>query len=67
MRLVFAEPAERDLDSIIDYIALDNPTSAEKVYRAIAASARRLTDLPEMGRPGRLPGTRELRCPRSRT
>jgi len=28
MRLVFTEPAERDLDSIIDYIALDNETAA---------------------------------------
>jgi toxin ParE1/3/4 len=59
MRLVFAEPAERDLDSIIDYIALDNPNAAEKVYRAIVA-ARRLADFPGMGRPGRLPGTREF-------
>jgi toxin ParE1/3/4 len=63
MRLVFADPAERDLDSIIDYIALDDPTAAEKVYRAIVATARRLTNFPEVGRPGRLPGTR-FQCPR---
>lgn len=60
MRLVFAEPAERDLDSIIDYIALGNPNAAEKVYRAIVAAARRLIDFPAMGRSGRLPGTREF-------
>jgi toxin ParE1/3/4 len=60
MRLVFAEPAERDLDSIIDYIARDNPDAAEKVYRAIVATAERLADFPEMGRSGRLPGTREF-------
>jgi toxin ParE1/3/4 len=60
MRLVFAEPAECDLDSIIDYITLDNPAAAEKVYRAIVATARRLTDFPEIGRAGRLPGTREF-------
>jgi len=59
-RLVFAEPAERDLDSIIDYIALDNPGAAETVYRAIVATAERLTNFPEMGRSGRLPGTREF-------
>jgi toxin ParE1/3/4 len=63
MRLVFAEPAERDLDSIIDYIALDNPGAAEKVYRAIIAAAERLTDFPEIGRPGRVPDTRELSVP----
>lgn len=59
-RLVFAEPAERDLDNIIDYIARDNPSAAEKVYRAIVAAAERLTNFPEMGRSGRLPGTSEF-------
>lgn len=60
MRLVFAEPAERDLKGIIDYIALDNPAAAEKVYRAITTAAGRLTRFPEIGRVGRLPDTREL-------
>lgn len=60
MRLVFAEPAERDLKDIIDYIAQDNPAAAEKVYRAIIASTERLTRFPEIGRVGRLPDTREL-------
>lgn len=60
MRLVFAEPAARDLDAIIDYIALDNRSAAERVYRSIAAAADRLKSMPELGRAGRLPGTREL-------
>jgi toxin ParE1/3/4 len=60
MRLVFAGPAARDLNSIIAFIALDNPRAAEKVFRAIRAAAERLVRFPEMGRPGRLPGTREL-------
>ena len=60
MRLVFAEPAASDLDGIIEYIALDNPAAAERVYRAIVAAAERLQDFPEIGRAGRLPGTREL-------
>ena len=60
MRLDFTEPAERGLDDIIDYIALDNPAAAEKVYRAIVAAAERLTRFPEIGRVGRLPDTREL-------
>ena|SRR5580692_8110692 len=60
MRLVFTEPAEHDLDGIIDYIALDNPSAAEKVYRAIVATAQRLTDFPEIGHVGRLPNTREF-------
>lgn len=60
MRLVFAEPAERDLDGIIDYIALDNPAAAEKVFRAVVATAERLADFPDMGHAGRLPDTREF-------
>lgn len=60
MRLVFAEPAARYLDSILDYIALDKPTAAENVYRSIFATAERLTQFPEMGRVCRLPDTREF-------
>ena len=60
MRLVFAGPAAGDLNDIIDYIALDNPPAAEGVYRAIVAAAGRLSAMPELGRAGRLPGTREL-------
>jgi len=63
MRLVFAEPAERDLNSIVDYIALDNPNAAQQVYRVIIAAARRLTKFPRIGRPGRLEETRELSLP----
>jgi toxin ParE1/3/4 len=58
--LLFAEPAEADLDSIVDYIAVDDPNTAETVFRAIVAAAEQLTNFPEMGRPGRMPGTREF-------
>lgn len=60
MRLVFAEPAARDLNDIIDYVAFDDPRAAEKVYRAIIAAAMRLGDFPNIGHAGRVPGTREL-------
>jgi toxin ParE1/3/4 len=60
MRLVYAEPAERDLDSIIAYIALDDPAAAERVYRKIIETAAKLADFPDMGRVGRLPDTREF-------
>jgi len=59
-RLAFAEPAARDLAGIIDYIALDNPAAARKVYRSIVESVERLRRFPDLGRPGRLPETREL-------
>ncbi|HDH03614.1 MAG TPA: type II toxin-antitoxin system RelE/ParE family toxin [Actinobacteria bacterium] len=48
---------------MIDYIELDNPAAAQKVFRTIDAVAGRLADFPEMGRAGRLPGTRELAVP----
>src|SRR3546814_18720642 len=60
IRLAFARAARHDLDAIIDYIALDDPAAAEKVFRAIVATARRLPRFPELGRAGRLPGTREF-------
>lgn len=60
MRLTFTRTAADDLDGIIDYIALDSPTAAEKVFRAIVAATERLTDFPDMGHVGRLPDTREF-------
>lgn len=48
MQVVLAEPAERDLTSIIDYIALDNPPAALNVFRRIEAAMRRLADFPEL-------------------
>lgn len=59
-QLVIAEPAARDLEGIVDYIALDNPDAAERVYRGIVSAAEKLPEFPAMGRPGRHPETREL-------
>ncbi|WP_206018385.1 type II toxin-antitoxin system RelE/ParE family toxin [Roseovarius nitratireducens] len=58
--LVIAEPAARDLEGIVDYIALDNPVAAENVYRGIVRAAERLPEFSALGRPGRHPETREL-------
>lgn len=60
MRVAFAAAAKRDLNAIVDYIALDNPAAAEKGFRAIVAVTRQLTDFPEMGHAVRLPDKREL-------
>ncbi|MBT9247905.1 type II toxin-antitoxin system RelE/ParE family toxin (plasmid) [Gemmobacter fulvus] len=59
-RLVIAEPAARDLEGIVNYIALDNPAAAETVYRGIVETARKLPQFPALGRPGRHPETREM-------
>lgn len=62
-RLAFAEPAARDLEGIAGYISLDNPAAAQRVYRAIVATAQTLLDFPALGRIGRHPETRELSLP----
>jgi toxin ParE1/3/4 len=58
--LVIAEPAVRDLEAIVDYIALDNPDAAENVYRGLVRAVERLREFSALGRPGRHPETREL-------
>jgi toxin ParE1/3/4 len=59
-QLVIAEPAAHDLEGIVDYIAMDNPVSAENIYRGIVRTAEKLPEFPALGRPGRYPETREL-------
>jgi len=59
-QLIIAEPAARDLEEIVEYIALDNPVAAENVFRGIVQTAEKLLEFPSLGRPGRLPETREL-------
>lgn len=60
MLVAYAAAAKRDLSAIVDYIALDNPAAAEKVFRAVVSVTEQLADFPEMGHAGRLPETREL-------
>jgi toxin ParE1/3/4 len=59
-QLVIAEPAARDLEGIVDYIALDNPVAAERVYWEIVRAAEKLPEFPALGRPDRHPETRVL-------
>ncbi len=52
--------ATRRLDQIGAYISKESPQSAARVVRRIAESAQTLARYPEMGRAGRVEGTREL-------
>lgn len=64
MKLIWSPQAVRDLDALHDYIIQDDPKAAA----AAAAVVRRIVSLveellpatPHVGRPGRVPGTREL-------
>ena len=60
VRLVWTVPASLDRKHIREYIAQDNPIAAIALDDQFADNARRLVDYPGLGRPGRMPGTREL-------
>lgn len=60
MRVLWTLSAEQDRGDIIDFIAEDNLLAAISMDERFTASARRLAEHPMMGRPGQIPGTREL-------
>ncbi len=49
-----------DLTALRQYIAQDKPSAANRVAKRILSHVNHLSDQPAMGRPGRVPGTREL-------
>ena len=63
MRLRYTRLDQRHLDAIADYISERNLTAAMRVGERIRESVSLLRDLPEIGRPGVLAGTRELVVP----
>jgi len=52
--------AENDLAEIVRYIAADDPRAAYEVLDEIRARTAALAEHPNVGRPGRVTGTREL-------
>lgn len=60
MRIRWLRRALQNLDAEAAYIAHDSPKSADEFVRHMLASAGMLAQHPQMGRPGRVPGTREL-------
>lgn len=60
MRVIWSDPALDDLARIRDYIGNENPAAASRVAIQLVAAADSLEHLPERGRPGLEPGTREL-------
>ncbi|MHB1531196.1 type II toxin-antitoxin system RelE/ParE family toxin [Acidithiobacillus sp.] len=60
MRLVWTEPAIADRIAIYDYFEVENPRTAAEMDERFMDAAERLRAYPEMGHPGRIPGTREL-------
>jgi addiction module RelE/StbE family toxin len=60
VKIRWTRPASRDLQAIQDDVAQDNPLAARQLTVAIQQRVQQLQDHPEIGRPGRVPGTREL-------
>lgn len=63
VRIVWSRRAIRHLVAVRDYIAKDTPENAGAVPARIVKSVDLLANQPQMGRPGRVPGTRELVVP----
>ncbi len=64
MRIVWTRPSENDLDAIETYIAQDDPIAAIRlVLKIIHGTNDHLADHPNLGRPGRIAGSRELVIP----
>lgn len=63
MKIIWSRRAIRHLVSVRDYIAQDSPQSAPDVAAKILAAVDQLSLHPNLGRPGRIAGTRELVVP----
>ena len=53
-------PALRDLESAGEFIAEDNVKAARRMASRVQEAVEYLVEQPNIGRPGRLDGTREL-------
>ena len=63
MNLYWSPSAIEDLKHLRAYIARDNPRAAAEVAKTVLEAVERLRRFPSMGRPGRVPDTRELVVP----
>lgn len=63
MKIVFSPQARDDLREIFLYIASDNPAAARALLKRLRSRITDIEDSPHIGRPGRVPGTRELAIP----
>ena len=63
---IWSPQAIADLVALRAYIEEDNPAAAQRIALHILRNVEsRLSNRPQMGRPGRVPGTRELVIPRT--
>ena len=60
MQVKWLRNAAKNLNDATEYIADDNPKVARKFFMHTIESVNKLAQYPELGRAGRVPGTREL-------
>jgi toxin ParE1/3/4 len=60
MRVRWLRKALRNLDDEAAYIATDDAAAARLVVKRVLDAVSSLAEQPGLGRPGRVPGTREL-------
>ena len=60
MRIEWLRQALRNLDDEATFIAADDPVAARLVVQRVLDAVAQLSEQPGLGRPGRVPGTREL-------
>lgn len=66
MTPIWSSEAIDDLIALRSYIAADDPTAAQRIVMHIVETIEQLLpENPHVGRPGRVPGTRELVIPRT--
>jgi toxin ParE1/3/4 len=61
--IVWSPRAIEHLSHLRAFIARDNPKAASRMARALLEAVERLAELPNLGRPGRVAGTRERVVP----
>ena len=66
MRVRWLRKALRNLDDEASDIATDDAAAARLVVERVLDAVSVLADQPGLGRPGRVPGTREVIVPRTR-
>jgi addiction module RelE/StbE family toxin len=60
MQVKWLRNAAKNLNDATEYIADDNPKVAREFFIHTIESVNKLAQYPELGRAGRVPGTREL-------
>ena len=60
MQVKWLRKALNNLDEIAEFVAQENPTAAKQLAARLFEATQGLSHHPQMGRPGRVSGTREL-------